>query len=96
MTGADIFAPEARCRQLVIQELPDEVLIYDLETNRALCLNKTAAFVWQNCDGQNSVGQIAYLLSKKFKAPIEDAIVRFALREIGGGKSAGKSGCRAG
>lgn len=37
--------PLARSEGLVIQEMPDEVLVYDLETNKAHCLNETAAFV---------------------------------------------------
>lgn len=74
--------PRSRRHQLVIQKLPDEVLIYDLETNKAFCLNPTAAFVWQSCDGHNSVGQIADLLSKKLKTPVEEVVVWFALKEL--------------
>lgn len=48
-TISNDFYPIARKTDLVIQEADDEVLIYDLSTNKASCLNKTAAFVWQNC-----------------------------------------------
>ena len=44
--------PVARKQGLVVQEMPDEVLIYDLDTNKAHCLNQTAAFVWKSCDGK--------------------------------------------
>ncbi len=33
--------PSARRKDLIIEELPDEVLVYDLNTDRAHCLNKT-------------------------------------------------------
>ena len=56
--------PKTRQNDLVVQELPDEVLIYDLKNNKAYCLNHTAAFVWQHSDGQTPVKQIAYLLQK--------------------------------
>ena len=50
--------PMARQNGLVVQEMPDEVLVYDLDTNKAHCLNQSAAFVWKSCDGSNSVGDI--------------------------------------
>ncbi len=45
--------PIARKKDVVVQELPDEVLIYDLKSNKAMCLNEISAFVWHNCDGKN-------------------------------------------
>jgi len=50
--------PVARKEGLVIQEMPDEVLVFDTETNKAHCLNETAAFVWKSCNGTNSVADI--------------------------------------
>ena len=50
--------PMARQNGLVVQEMPDEVLVYDLDTNKAHCLNQSAALVWKSCDGNNSVGDI--------------------------------------
>jgi hypothetical protein len=34
------------------------VLVYDLESNKAHCLNHSAAFVWKSCDGGNSIMDI--------------------------------------
>ena len=45
------IAPKARKENLVVQESNGEVLIYDLDTNKAFCLNETSALVWQACDG---------------------------------------------
>jgi hypothetical protein len=56
--------PMARQNGIVVQEMPDEVLVYDLDSNKAHCLNKSAAFVWKSCDGSNSVGDIV----KQFEA----------------------------
>ncbi|CAN5587032.1 hypothetical protein BH10ACI3_BH10ACI3_25590 [soil metagenome] len=50
--------PMARQNGLVVQEMPDEVLVYDLDTNKAHCLNQSAALVWRSCDGNNSVMDI--------------------------------------
>lgn len=51
--------PLSRKDDLVIQELNGEVLIYDLRSNKAFCLNETSARVWQACDGSRSVSDIA-------------------------------------
>ena len=54
-------APTARKTGLVVQEMPDELLVYDTENNKAHCLNQTAAFVWKSCDGKRSVADISNL-----------------------------------
>jgi hypothetical protein len=51
--------PIARKSGLVVQEMPDEVLVYDLDSNKAHCLNQTAAKVWKACDGNTSISDIA-------------------------------------
>jgi hypothetical protein len=53
----------------VIQELPDETLVYDLQRNRAHCLNRTAALVWRHCDGQATVADLARSLKDTLNLP---------------------------
>ena len=73
---------QARTEGLVIQEMPEEVLVYDLNTNKAHCLNQTAAFVWKKCDGKNSVSDIASLLENEFKTPVQDDLVWLAIDQL--------------
>jgi Coenzyme PQQ synthesis protein D (PqqD) len=73
---------QARTEGLVIQEMSDEVLVYDLNTNKAHCLNQTAAFVWKKCDGKNSVSDIAGLLENEFNAPVQDDLVWLAIDQL--------------
>jgi hypothetical protein len=75
-------APRAREESLIIKTLPDEVLVYDLKADKAHCLNRTAAFVWNNCDGRKSVSEIARQLGKEFNAPVEDNLVWLALDQL--------------
>src|ERR1700674_441139 len=75
--------PLARKAGLVIQELPDEVLVYDLERDRAHCLNQTAAFVWQRCDGRTSTGEIARSLGQEVNAAVDEKVVWFAIDQLG-------------
>ena len=78
-----IAKPIARKQGLVIQELPDEVLVYDLDRDRAHCLNATAAFVWQRCDGRNSTAQIARTLGNQLNCEVDEKIVWLALDQLG-------------
>ena len=74
--------PLARKEGLVIQDLQDEVLVYDLDRDRAHCLNETAAFVWERCDGRTTTSEIARLLGKKVNAPIDEKVVWFAVEQL--------------
>ena len=56
--------PLARKSGLVVQEMPDEVLVYDLNSNKAHCLNETAAKVWKSCDGKTSIHEMAAVFDK--------------------------------
>jgi hypothetical protein len=75
--------PVARNEGLVVQEMPDEVLVYDLNTNKAHCLNKSAAAVWKNCDGTNSISDIAAILKNEFKTPVTENFVWLAIDQLG-------------
>ena len=54
-----LLKANSRTRDIIVQNLDDEILIYDLESNQALSLNDTAAKVWQSLDGKKTVGEIA-------------------------------------
>lgn len=74
--------PSARQEDLVVEELPDEILVYDLKTDEAHCLNQTAALIWKNCDGQKSVGEIAASLEQELKWPVSEQTVILGLEEL--------------
>lgn len=74
--------PIARKERLVVQEMPNEVLVYDLDSNKAHCLNQTAAFVWKNCDGSKSVADIAASYEKLAGDPMTDDLVWLAVDQL--------------
>ncbi len=74
--------PVARKEGLVIQEMPDEVLVYDLDTNKAHCLNQTAAFVWKSCDGRNSVADITKLVGDNSGNAVPEDLVWLAIDQL--------------
>ena len=47
--------PLARSEDLVVEELDDELLVYDVSVERAHSLSAPAARVWRRCDGKTSV-----------------------------------------
>jgi len=76
--------PLARARRedLVVQETPDEVLVYDLKNHKAHCLNETAAFVWNHCDGQTSGTELAALMAEHWSKPVDEGVVWLALKQL--------------
>ncbi len=74
--------PIARRDGLVIQEMPDEVLVFDTETNKAHCLNQTAAFVWKACDGKNSVADIAQSFGSHSGASVQEDLIWLAIDQL--------------
>lgn len=74
--------PQARKEGLIIQELPDEVLVYDSSDDKAHCLNRTAALVWKYCDGNTSVADIAKVMSRELNAPVKEEFVWLALDQL--------------
>ena len=74
--------PRARQDELVVEELQDETLVYDLETHKARCLNRTAALVWRHCDGRTSVSEVAALLEEQSATPTDEAVVWMALDRL--------------
>jgi Coenzyme PQQ synthesis protein D (PqqD) len=78
----DTRKPIARCENIVVQEMPEETLVYDLTINKAFCLNQTAALVWKNCDGQRNVTEIAQILQNSMKSPVSDDLVWLAIDQL--------------
>ena len=74
--------PPARKGQLVVRELPEETLVYDLERHEAHCLNNTSAFVWKHCDGQTTVEEMVNLLRRDLATPVDDDVVWLALKQL--------------
>ncbi len=74
--------PLARQRDLVVQDMPDEVLVYDISSNRAHCLNETSAFVWRSCDGKTSIADIAAMLERSAGAKVSEDLVWLAIDQL--------------
>ena len=75
--------PLARTRDLVTQELPDELMVYDTSNDKVHCLNKTAAAIWRQCDGRRTVQDVANALSfETGAASLDEKTVWYVLRQL--------------
>src|SRR5215204_2416066 len=76
--------PVARKDGLVIQETAEEVLVYDLNTNKAHCLNQTAAFVWKSCDGVRSIEEITKTFALETGFTVQEELIWLAIDQLNG------------
>ena len=74
--------PKARKKNIVIQPLDDEILIYDLRTDRAHCLNRTASLVWRYCDGKTDIPGMSRKLAAATGEPANQVVVQLALQRL--------------
>jgi hypothetical protein len=74
--------PVARRSGLVVRELPDEVLVYDLDRHQAHCLNRTAAAVFRAADGRHDVAGLAEDLAHQAGGAADEDVVRMALEQL--------------
>lgn len=74
--------PRARMDDVVLQEIDGEVLIYDLKVDKAYCLNRTSALVWQACDGNRTIAEIGDVVGKQLNANVDNDIVWLALDQL--------------
>lgn len=74
--------PLARKEGLVIKEVDDEVLVYDLARDQAHCLNDSAARIWRLCDGKNSIDQLAVIFSGDSGAKPDANLILLGLQDL--------------
>ncbi len=68
--------PLARSADLIIEELGEEVLVYDTKTDTGHSLSPEAAKVWRACDGTTSAERLSAKLG------MEPEVVNGALEEL--------------
>lgn len=68
--------PSARNKNIIVQTLGKEVLIYDLNSHQAYNLNETLSLVYHACDGETTFDQL------RSKSKLPDDIVFLALDEL--------------
>jgi Coenzyme PQQ synthesis protein D (PqqD)/UPF0506 len=79
---AGLVVPEPN-RNVIVQDVFGELLVYDLERNIVRRLNRAAAAIWKQCDGQKNVAEIARAVGPEFEGRVDENVVLLALRRFG-------------
>jgi hypothetical protein len=74
--------PVARHDGVLTRELPGEMLVYERDSHRAHCLNRTAATVFTSADGSRSVADLARLLAPEADPAESEAVVEETLARL--------------
>jgi hypothetical protein len=82
MEEQNVGFPQARSDQLLCRDLPDGLMLYDPTRHQAHTLNRTAALVWKQCDGQTSVAALTAQLQQTLNAPVGEEVVWLALADL--------------
>ena len=72
----------ARSERVLVEQIEDEVVVYDLNNDKAHLLNTTTAAVWRLCDGATTVAEMAARVSSDLDAPVGDEVVWEALAQL--------------
>ena len=74
--------PVGRSSNVIVQEINDEHLVYDLERDQAFCLNETSARIWKLCDGTRSIPDLTAALAFDLRKDVNEDVVRLGLHQL--------------
>lgn len=57
------FKPKVETSGVIVQNAATELLLYDLQTNKAYCLNETSMKIYEHCDGTKNLAAIGEILN---------------------------------
>ncbi len=70
-----------QCAKTTLQDVGNELLVLDRETNRLHHLNPTASWIYRRCDGRSSVENLVDALTEQF-AVERDTVERDLLQTL--------------
>jgi hypothetical protein len=77
-----IEVPVARSKDLLIERVGDELVIYNLQDKQAHCLRALAASVFNRCDGKTAVAEIAPRVEADLSTLVTESDVRDAISQL--------------
>src|SRR4051794_14208275 len=76
--------PQARKDRIVVQDVDNETLVYDLNNDQAHCLDPLTALVWRHADGQTTLPTLLDLARREAGAGTDEQSVESALKSMAG------------
>lgn len=74
--------PTARKEGLILQEVEEELVVYDTDQHHGHRLNRTAALVWHHCDGQKTVEDLVAMLQQELNPEADTDLVWLTLDRL--------------
>jgi Coenzyme PQQ synthesis protein D (PqqD) len=74
--------PTARGEGLIVERLPDEVVVYDEVRDRLHCLEPVAAEIWRACDGRRSLAEVARRTAARLHVELDAPLVSLTLQRL--------------
>jgi hypothetical protein len=74
--------PKARRDNLLIREIGDELVVYDVERHRSHSLTPTAALIWRLCDGRKTVAELTTTVAERLRKPVDEEVVWLVLNRL--------------
>lgn len=78
----ETLRPIARRSDLLVEELDDGFVVYDEIEHTACALNRTAAIVWRNLDGERDVQDLVEVLREEVGEVADEDLVMMALDRL--------------
>ena len=72
MDSINLNDKPARNDSCRMEELDDEVLLYNPANNKTLYINKSASIIWQLCNGEQSVAEIIKMIQDAYPGNDEE------------------------
>ncbi|MBC8032273.1 MAG: PqqD family protein [Pyrinomonadaceae bacterium] len=76
------FLPLARRERMIIKEVDNELLVYDLQRDQAHCLNPSAAAIWRLCDGKTTPDRLAMSFEKETGNRVDEGVIWLGLQDL--------------
>jgi hypothetical protein len=76
------YCPSARSEGLVVEEVGDELLVYDRAADVAHCLTSVATTVWRHCDGEHDLDALTLIVAEQAEAGDAEELTLRAVSEL--------------
>lgn len=74
--------PLANRDAVLLERVGDQLVVYDQARRRLHVLSRSAALVWQHCDGRREVAELAEITARELGTPVEHEVVLLALQQL--------------
>ena len=74
--------PLARTEGMLTKEVDGELLVYSEDNDAACKLNRSAALVWQNCDGKRTLADLVQIVTDELGEVADEDMVLIALDNL--------------